>query len=481
MTVKPEPESGIPAIVRGVRITEHGVLGDVRTRAIAFFLILLAASTAASLLVLREVLMSRIDDEVDRELATQVESLRGLADSGVDSSLSGNLERTFNAFLDRERPPDAGFLTTFIDGRPFRSEPPAAPAEALRSFGTIKAPQDGHIQLPTGELRFVAVPVSTPESSGVLVAAKSLDHDRERVGEAVQIAAGVSIVIMLLASLFIWLAAGRTVAPLRELARMTRRITETDLSERLNVRGDGEIAHLGRTYNEMLDRLESAFADQAEFLADVGHELRTPITIIRGNLETLSNDPAERREAQAVIEDELQRMTRLVDDLLLLARSGRPDFLRVEPLDLDLFTHELFAKARKLGVRRWLVDGAEAGLIHADPHRLTSAVMNLAQNAVRHTRGDEAIALGSEISDGYAKLWVRDEGEGIQEQQHERIFERFAGTGASGAEAAGSGLGLAIVRAVAEAHGGYVELESEPSSGSRFTIVLPTSTGSAER
>ena len=121
----------------------------------------------------------------------------------------------------------------------------------------------------------------------------------------------------------------------------------------------------------MLDRLEAAFADQKEFLADVGHELRTPITVIRGHLETLGDDPAERAEAIAVIHDELERMSRLVDDLLLLARSDRPDFLRFEPLDLDLLTHELFAKARTLGVRRWLIDRAGVGLVaggSASPH-----------------------------------------------------------------------------------------------------------------
>ncbi len=202
----------------------------------------------------------------------------------------------------------------------------------------------------------MAVPVTGGGQSGVLVAAESLDDERDQVESAVTLAVAVSVVVTLLASLFIWLAAGRAVQPLRALARTTRTITETDLSDRVEVRGGDEIAELGRTFNGMLDRLESAFADQKEFLADVGHELRTPITVIRGHLETLGDDPAERAEASGVIKDELERMSRLVDDLLLLARSDRADFLRPEPLDLDLLTHELFAKARTLGVRRWIVD-----------------------------------------------------------------------------------------------------------------------------
>ena len=247
----------------------------------------------------------------------------------------------------------------------------------------------------------MAVPVSGGGETGVLVAGKLLNDERDRVESAVRIAAGVSIVIMLLASLFIWLAAGRAVQPLRALARTTRTITETDLSDRGRQSAARARSPSSGGPSTGCWTGSSAFSSQKEFLADVGHELRTPITVIRGHLDTLGDDPTERREAATVINDELERMSRLVDDLLLLARSDRPDFLQVEPLDLDLLTHELFAKARILGVRRWLMDEADVGLVHADPHRLTSAVMNLAQNAVRHTRGDQAIAIGSSLDNGF--------------------------------------------------------------------------------
>jgi two-component system, OmpR family, sensor kinase len=452
------------------------LLGDVRTRVLVSFLILLVVSTAASLLVLREVLFSRIGGEVQERLTEQVDALRVLTESGVDPNtgepVSGDLEQIFEVYLQGERPLEDGSLATFVDGEPFQSVPEGFLSASFASLADITEPESGELNDPLGDVRFVAVPVSGEGETGVLVAGKLLNDERDRVESAVRIAAGVSIVITLLASLFIWLAAGRAVQPLRALAGTTRTITESDFSERVAVSGESEIAELGRTFNGMLDRLEAAFSSQKEFLADVGHELRTPITVIRGHLETLGDDPAERREATAVINDELERMSRLVDDLLLLARSDRPDFLRVEPLDLDLLTHELFAKARTLGVRRWLMDEADVGLFHADPHRLTSAVMNLAQNAVRHTRGDQAIALGSSLDNGLVRLWVRDEGDGIPPHEQERIFERFA-AGGQIVEGHGAGLGLAIVKAIAEAHGGHVELESTPGEGSRFTIVIP--------
>lgn len=466
----------MPSSTEGSSPVRHRrpLLGDVRTRILVSFLILLVVSTAASLLVLREVLFSRIDSEVQERLTGQVDELRILTEEGIDPDTGEHLDRVFKLYLEQERPLEEGTLQTFINGDAFRTQPDGSLPNVFDPLANVQEPTSGELASPLGTVRYVAVPVNGGAGeTGVLVAGKLLNDEHDRVESAVRIAAGVSIVITLLASLFIWLAAGRAVQPLRALARTTRSITETDLSERVDIRGESEIAELGRTFNGMLDRLETAFASQKEFLADVGHELRTPITVIRGHMDTLGDDPNERREARAVINEELERMSRLVDDLLLLARSDRPDFLRTEPLDLDVLTQDLFGKARTLGVRRWKIDQADVGLVQADPHRLTSAVMNLAQNAVRHTGGDDAIAIGSSLADGHVRLWVRDEGQGIAVEDQERIFERFA-AGEQAIPGHGAGLGLAIVKAIAEAHGGHVELESTPGKGSRFTIVIPS-------
>ena len=462
--------------------TRQPLLGDVRTRVLASFFVLLVVSTAVSLLVLRQVLISRIGNDVRETLTAQVEPLRSLAEAGEDPEtgdpIHGDLDKIFSAYLRQERAADDGFLITFIGGEMDQAEPAGIqlPSE-LQRLSSIDAPESDNVSLSGGEeLQYVAVPVTGDRQSGVLVAAESLQDEREQVEGAVRLAIAVGIVVTLLASLFIWLAAGRAVQPLRALARTTRTITETDLSDRVDVRGGDEIAELGRTFNSMLDRLKTAFEDQKEFLADVGHELRTPITVIRGHLETVGEDPAERAEAMSVIHDELERMSRLVDDLLLLARSDRSDFLRPEPLDLDLFTQELFAKAQTLGVRRWQLERADVALFQGDPHRLTSAVMNLVQNAVKHTRRDDLIAIGSSIESGFARIWVRDAGEGIESEEQERIFLRFAsGVQRTGhGQGHGAGLGLAIVKAIAEAHGGLVELESELGRGSTFTVIIPT-------
>ena len=318
------------------------------------------------------------------------------------------------------------------------------------------------------------MPVSGGGEAGTLVVAALTAAERDQVESAVRIAIGVSIVVLLLASLFIWLAAGRAIAPLQALSRTARTISETDLSGRIPVRGNDEIAELGRTFNSMLDRLETAFADQKDFLTDVGHELRTPITVIRGHLETLGDSPREREDAIAVMQDELDRMNRYVDDLLLLTKAPRPDFLRLGPLDLDLFTHDLFAKVGTLGDRDWRLEGTGVGLVVGDQHRLTQAVMNLADNAVRHTRPGEPIWLGSSLAEDQARLWVRDAGPGVDPADRERIFARYVRARPSDrSRADGAGLGPLDRAAIAEAHGGWVELDSSPGQGSTFTIVVP--------
>jgi two-component system OmpR family sensor kinase len=445
------------------------------------FLVLLVISTAASVLVLRQVLLSRIGDQVETELTDEVDALRDLAQNGDGGEQFATVRSLFNSYLAQNPPGPDSVLVTFIDGRGFKqsSEAPADSGlvQSVARFASITEPRTGDVDTPAGEARYVAVPVSAGDESGVLVAAALLGAERDQVESAVRIAVGVSIVVLLMASLFIWLAAGRALAPLWGLSRTARAISESDLSQRIPVRGRDELAELARTFKGMLDRLETAFANQKDFLTDVSHELRTPITVIRGHLETLGESPAERRDAIAVIQDELDRMNRFVDDLLLLARAPRPDFLQLRPIDLDLFTNDLFAKARSLGERDWRLDGTGVGILVADQQRLTQAVMNLATNAVRHTREGETIWIGSSLVAGRARLWVRDDGPGIEPAEQGRIFERFARATRSPDQAAdGAGLGLAIVKAIAESHGGKVELDSRPGVGATFTIVVPAGT-----
>jgi two-component system OmpR family sensor kinase len=173
--------------------------------------------------------------------------------------------------------------------------------------------------------------------------------------------------------------------------------------------------------------------------------------------------------------EELCRMVRIVNDLEVLVAAESPDFLHPETIDVETFTQELVEGATDLGPRGWVVDAIGEGPLVADRSRLTEAVMDLADNALHHTRADQTIAIGSSSDEQETRLWVRDTGRGIEEADRERIFEIFARGDDAHRRYRGGGLGLAVVRAVADAHRGHVEVESRPGGGSTFTIVLPRS------
>jgi signal transduction histidine kinase len=464
------------------RLDPRRLVAGARTRVLLAFVVLLALSTVASTLALRQILLARAGERVETALVQEVEEFRKLVRDGrnplTGEPFGGDVRALFDVFLLRNVPSEGEAVFTFVDGRPYKSTD-GAPSRRLlgrvRQLADVTGTERGEVDTTTGEVRYLAVPLEIRNRRrGVFVVTVNLGHERAEVVEAVQTAAGVSLAVLLIASALAWVIAGRVLAPLRTLRTTAQAITETDLTRRLDVHGDDEIAELGRTFNAMLDRLEAAFASQKALVSDAGHELRTPITIVRGHLELLGDDPSEREETIALVTDELDRMARFVDDLLLLAKAEQGDFLHLAPIDLDVLTDELYAKARALADRDWRLVDSRPGRLTADRQRLTQAVMQLAQNAVQHTHDGDRIALGSSIAGAQARLWVADSGPGIAADERERIFDRFHRAELGRRRSDGAGLGLSIVRAIAEAHGGRVELETREGAGATFTLIIPT-------
>ena len=461
------------------------VLRGARTRILAGIVIVLVLSEGATLLGERQLLQSRAGERVENALVQEVDEFRTLVRLGRNPNtgepFGRNVRAIFDVFLSRNVPAEGEAVFTYLRGEPHRStvgQPRSGRlAGELERLGDVTRTTRGAVETADGPVRYLAVPVVVEgERRGTFVITGDLGQEEAEIAEAIRIAAIVSLAVLLAASLLAWVVAGRVLAPLRELTDTARAISESDLTRRIDVQSDDEIGELARTFNAMLDRLEAAFGSQRAFVSDAGHELRTPITIIRGHLELLGDDPAERAETVALVTDELDRMARFVEDLLTLAKAERTDFLRVEDLDVDVLSEELLAKAAALGPRSWRLEKVATGRITADRQRLTQAVMNLASNAVQHTAPGDAIELGSSMANGHARLWVRDHGPGVAAEDRARIFDRFARAGGVPRSSEGAGLGLAIVRAIAEAHGGRVELQSSgrPGAGAIFTIVIPT-------
>ncbi|MDR9895329.1 ATP-binding protein [Aetokthonos hydrillicola Thurmond2011] len=455
---------------------------SVRTRILAWYIVLMILSTLVSSMAIRQVLLVRIQEEVEKSVVHEVEELRRLTKETKRSkglSPRNGIATTFNIFLAHNIPHDDTFFITLLNEQFYQSSPQVLPAplrpdsELVKYWSRLTKPETGKKVTPTDTFFYVAEPVINGNNRGVFVAAYSINGEYKEANRVVIVMLEVTILVLAIASLLAWLVAGRILAPLHSLTETAHSINESDLIRRTPEQGVDEIAELTITFNRMLDRLQTAFTNQREFINDAGHELRTPITIIRGHLELLGDDPQERRETIELVTDELDRMSRFVDDLLLLAKAEQPDFLTLETVDIGLLTEELYTKAKALAPRDWRLDNKGSGRIVADRHRLTQAIMNLAQNATQHTVDGNVIALGSDLKNSNAYFWVQDTGEGITLVDQQRIFERFARGHASRRRSEGAGLGLSIVQAIALAHGGWVELKSQPGEGSTFTIVIP--------
>jgi two-component system OmpR family sensor kinase len=282
----------------------------------------------------------------------------------------------------------------------------------------------------------------------------------------------VAVVALLLVTVGAWMVASRLLRPLRHLRETAQVINDSDLTRRIPTTGNDDITELAETFNAMLDRLETSFTNNRRSLDDAGHELRTPITIIRGHLEVVNlHKPDDIATTRTLVLDEIDRMARMVDDLVVLSRADQPDFIRLEQTDAGVLTDDVLDKVRALGDREWRLDARAGGSVLADPQRITQALLQLTKNAIAHTDSGDEIAIGSRHDGNRACWWVRDTGTGIAAGDTERIFERFQ-RGEQASRVDGSGLGLSIVTAIMRAHQGEVSLTSEPGVGSVFTLTV---------
>ncbi|MGL6339892.1 MAG: ATP-binding protein [Waterburya sp.] len=445
----------------------------------------------------RQRLNTRINQRVTVEMQEEIADFEELmVESLLEPSFESNttnsdqealkkakIYKVFDDFLSKRITEDDNFLITIADGQFYKSSSRSLPtvidmnSSLMEQWQNLTQETIAEVQVAEpeiGSIIYKAIPIKTSsETLGVFIVAHATAGERKEAVEALGVIIEVLIIILAIALLIAWFATGRILTPLRRLAKTVKSINESELSQRIEVKGKGELAELGRTFNQMMDRLESSFATQREFINDAGHELRTPITIIRGHLEVMDDDPQEKQKTIDLVIDELDRMNRLVEDLVLLAKAERPDFLQPETIDLDSFSTELFHKIQALGQRNWRLDKIGAGQIFGDRQRLTQAIINLANNAVQHTAVNNLIVLGFNLKPNKIEFWITDTGEGIPVSDQNHIFERFARVKNTRRRSAGSGLGLSIVKAIVEAHGGHIHLQSRLGVGSTFTLIFP--------
>ena len=268
-------------------------------------------------------------------------------------------------------------------------------------------------------------------------------------------------------------------APLARTASAARRFAARDWSQRAPVAGAEEVAAVARSFNAMADDLQAAEVTRRNLMADIAHELRTPLSVMQGNLRAILDGvyPLEVAEI-AGLYDETRLLSRLVEDLreLALAEAGRPS-LHPQRLDLNAVLQQTaaqFAAAADAQGVSLQVSPGDAPSVTGDPDRVAQVLRNLVANALRHTPAAGSITLSSAAGSGFVRVTVADTGEGISREDQGHVFDRFYRVDRSRARASGgSGLGLPIARAWVEAMGGRIGVDSAPGEGSRFWFELP--------
>lgn len=456
---------------------------SVRTRLTAAVALLTGLALGAAGVLVYTLESARLEGDVraqiDQEIA-EFDQLRQGQDP--ETARASALPQTLiRLFLRRNVPGSDEVLVGWWDGRPQVSSAGSSHPGLVRDPAFLDAVRrrldrggSEQLALEFGEVVVTVVPVRNSSTQGALVVAHFLTDAKAELTRVMQTYAAVSVLLLLaVTATAAWLA-GRLLAPLRELRSTAQEITETDLSRRLVATGNDDITALTRTFNDMLSRLDNAFSSQRHFLDDASHELRTPLTVLQGHLELMdAQDPADVAATRALLLDELDRMSRLVDELIWLTKTERPGFFTMRPVPLVPFLVSVLDKCRALGARDWTFDGCPEVALRMDEQRITQLLLQLAHNAVKHTREGDEIGIGAAIDpDGLLELWVRDTGHGVAPADRDRIFRRFA-RGEVTPDDDGFGLGLAIVSAIARAHGGAVDVRETPGGGATFTMVMP--------
>ncbi len=455
-----------------------------------YALLLVAAMAATGVLVawrLQAILLADVrarlthllDDVVQTTSVPNPLGLQGPSAGGPSVLLDpANLARweSSSTFLQVDTPD--GYPLAKSDNLGSAVLPPPPPAAAGRSAGSFATVTVGGRPFLVGYRR-IAGGTQTPL---LLIAAEPLDQLQRAFAQIRLSIATIVAATALAVFVLSFVLAERAVGPINALARAMSEIGSERLDRRLRwEQRNDEIGMLARSFDDLLARLEEAFARERQFISDASHELKTPLTSINANAQLLlrwgDRDEVVRRESLETIARESAALAAMVNGMLLLAKADRGDVIAKEPLSLsavaDDAVRSVVQRAADKGLGLRFAPPERAPIVYGEPNLLRQAIANLIDNAVKFTeRGEVRVRVGSD--GGWAWVEVEDTGPGIPPEDQPRIFDRFFRSDrARSRDVPGTGLGLAIVRSIARVHGGRIEVGSGPEGGARFRLVLP--------
>ncbi|CCK27936.1 phosphate regulon sensor kinase PhoR [Streptomyces davaonensis JCM 4913] len=473
----------------------HSLRAKLTMANVALLALGIVAATAISLMAARHYLLDKIDSEL---LATRSAlQTAGFSMSQIESlSELGIAMDQFTGADAKALPSSNGSVFVAVDakGSPVSLGPlkptkrQRAVAEAaghsgdpatLASLAAEAEPRD--IRVDDSPYRIIGARLS--DGTLVLIAT-STDALHEGMAKAIKLDLAFGTVLLALLACLTLISVSRRMRPLEDMVETSSAIAEGDLTRRVPSSREAtlEVEQLRLALNSMLHQVELAHrtrehssAQLRRFVADASHELRTPLAAIRGYLQLydkgMLNDPDQRKRAWERVMTEADRMGRLVDELLCLARLDQQPELRFRNVDVSRLVRDAAEDLRVQQPDRPVTVTAEgAVLLRADESGLRQVLGNLVTNVRTHTPADAPVHLEVRRQDGVVRLCVADEGPGLAEEDAARVFDRFFRAGGG----AGSGLGMAIVQGVVKAHGGVVRVDTAPGEGLKVTVTLPT-------
>jgi heavy metal sensor kinase len=451
---------------------------------VSLLAVILAALFTFLVLRLRSDLVAGIDESLSSRAAQIALGLRGSGE-GEFQDVSGAALRGLPRGESAAQLLSSGGAVLESSGDESARRPLLGPRDLHRVLsgarvrGTVSPPPEGE------QLRVLAVGDHRPGTTRVVVVATSLEEVDRSVArlELLLLVAGPAA--LLAAGLGGWLLARRALLPVSRMTQEAAEIGVHRLDERIEVPGTAdEVARLATTLNDMLDRLQRGAEERRRFVADASHELRTPLAVMATELDVSLRSAelsADAKEVLASAREEVGRMSRVVEDLLTLARidEGRLELAR-RPVSLPAVAGDVVGKLSTFAAERGIVVRVEGGaaVVRGDPERLEQVLTNLVENAVKYSPDGTTVLVRTWGNGSEAGLSVSDAGPGIPAAAVPRVFDRFYRVDAARSRAeGGSGLGLAICREIVEAHGGRIWVESAPGKGSTFSLLLPVPSG----
>ncbi|MBN8867187.1 MAG: HAMP domain-containing histidine kinase [Solirubrobacterales bacterium] len=480
-----------------MRLPRPGIRGRL---AAAIVLVLLVATGAMYLAVYRGT-GSELEKRTETDLEREVERLESRLSSGAVRTPEGYTKKARRLVRDESFGPSARVVAIEIEGGGVATNQPTLLGPGLEEHEAGDGgSHDGHEKAENaarileaepglttvdvddvGEVKLLTSETTLPGGVGATVRVGQplapVDTALSGLSDTFLL---VGLITLLAGAIASWLLASTIARPMRRMAAVAEGVDGGDLSARIPLEGTRDEARtLAESFNRMLDRLEDAFARQRAFIADASHDLRTPLTVIRGQIDVLARDadptPEEVARVSEAVSRATTRMQRLVDDLLILARTDSEKGPSTERVELRPL---LVAEAELAPGRRVEVGAVTSRPVEIDRDQMARALANLISNAVAHTEEDGGIEISAVEEGDRVSIRVDDDGPGVAPGDRDRIFDRFVRLdGSRSTDSGGSGLGLAIVKAIAEAHGGTVSCGSSPLGGARFELRLPAARG----